>query len=159
MKTQRIPDTVEEPSVRAVALLTALSGVVVLSTGWFWLLPVLTLDFGLRVVLGPRFSPLASLGGRWVAPYVQWESRRIPFSPKRFAAGIGFAMLVAASLLWLVGGPLLSVAGLTGLLVVFALLEAATGFCAGCAVYNQLVRVGLLKHPECPDCRVSVEKG
>lgn len=159
MRTQKIPVTVDESSVRAVALLTALTGVLALSTGWYWLLPLLTLDFGIRVFFGPRYSPLAQLAGRWVVPLVQWESKRIPFPPKRFAAGIGFVMMASATGLWLAGSTPLFVAGLAGLLAVFALLEAAIVFCAGCVMYNQLVRIGLLKRPECPDCRVSVEKG
>jgi len=66
-------------------------------------------------------------------------------APKRFAQGIGLAVTSVASALAF-GGFLVAADALLGVLVVFATLEAALGFCAGCWLY------GLFARPECAEC-------
>ncbi len=77
--------------------------------------------------------------------------------PPRFANQIGFSVLTAASLGYILGVPLLG-AALGGLVAGLALLAASTGFCLGCWMYRvvaPLVGVHLLHlEPEaiCADC-------
>jgi hypothetical protein len=66
-------------------------------------------------------------------------------APHRFAQGVGAAFTIASSLvLFLVPGG--AVAGWTLDLIVFALslINFTVGFCAGCFVYYQLGRAGLM---------------
>ncbi len=65
-------------------------------------------------------------------------------APHRFAQGVGAVFLLASTLAFLVSGTL--VLGWTLDLLVFALaaLNLFVGFCAGCFVYFQLGRLGLL---------------
>ncbi|WP_461112938.1 DUF4395 family protein [Spirosoma jeollabukense] len=65
---------------------------------------------------------------------------RLPFkgtdqTPKRFAAGIG---LIFSITILLVHSPGINMFLLTSILIVFALLESFTSFCAGCYVYTFL---------------------
>ena len=42
--------------------------------------------------------------------------------------------------------------GLLAVLLVFALLESVVGFCAGCWVFAQLMKVGLVPEATCAAC-------
>jgi len=42
--------------------------------------------------------------------------------------------------------------GLLAVLLVFALLESVVGFCAGCFVFAQLMKVGLVPEETCAAC-------
>jgi len=46
---------------------------------------------------------------------------------------------------------------LVGVLAVFATLESVVGFCAGCFVFNHLMRWGLIPESVCRECLVSVQ--
>ena len=72
-------------------------------------------------------------------------SRRIAESPAphNFAQGFGGVVLVIASLLLLLA-PLLGLV-LALLVAVLALVNLAFGFCAGCQIYYQLGRRGIVR--------------
>jgi hypothetical protein len=65
-------------------------------------------------------------------------------APHRFAQGVGAILLLASALVLLLGQA--TVAGWTLTLLVFALsgVNLFVGFCAGCFVYYQLGRLGLM---------------
>jgi len=64
-------------------------------------------------------------------------------APHRFAQGVGAAFLIAASLAFGLGA---AVTGwvLASIVVVLAAVNLFFGFCAGCFMYFQLARVGLI---------------
>lgn len=64
-------------------------------------------------------------------------------APHRFAQGLGAAFLVA-SFAFLVGGVEVVGWGLSWLVIALAIVNLSVDFCAGCFVYLQLGRLGLL---------------
>lgn len=144
------PDPVNEKAARSVA-----AGVVVLSvvgaiTGWWVVLAVLVYGFVARVATGPRLSPLGQFATRVVAPRLG-APKLVPGPPKRFAQGIGVAFSGAALILDLLGAPAVSTVLLV-VLAVFATLESVLGFCAGCFVFAQLMRLGVIPEDTCEAC-------
>ncbi len=145
------PDVVNEKAARVVAGGVVVLGLVTLATGWYWLLVPLALGFLARVLTGPKLSPLGQLATRVVAPRLG-APRFVPGPPKRFAQSIGLAFSVAALLSVALGQPGLA-AVLLGVLVVFATLESVVGFCAGCWMFAQLMRLGVIPEDVCVACR------
>jgi hypothetical protein len=139
------PERLTESTVRLVA-----AGVCVgIGAGWAtnfgWVLPLLALDFALRVAAGPRLSPLTRIAVP-VTIALHLPKRSVAGAPKQFAAAIGFGVLASASALYLAGlpGAAWATAGVVALL---AGCEAALGVCLGCRVYEALFG--------CADCTVS----
>ncbi|KNX37585.1 DUF4395 domain-containing protein [Luteipulveratus halotolerans] len=145
------PNPVNEKAARTVAAVVAATGAVVLATGWLWLLVPLAYGFIARVLTGPRLSPLGALAMKVVAPRLG-EPRPSPGPPKRFAQGIGATLTTVAAVGGLAFGWTTLALVLTGVLVVFATLEAALGFCAGCYVFGHLMRLGVIPEETCAAC-------
>ena len=145
------PNPVNEKAARTVATCVAAFAVLILATGWQWLLPVMALGFLLRVLAGPRLSPFGLLATRVVAPRLG-EPVLVPGPPKRFAQAVGLGFTTAASVLGPVLGERALAAGLLSVLLVFAFLEAALNFCAGCWVFARLMRAGLVPADTCAAC-------
>lgn len=160
----------------------SLSLVAVLTGAW----PLLAL-LAAQLGIGLRF------GRRWCLPclfyfeFVQPRFGEGPIEdsrPPRFANYIGFFVLSAASVAYLVGLPVVG-AGLGLLVAALALLAAITGFCMGCWMYRvgarlrgvraqALDRVALeelgidasrpggqviaFTHPLCTDCRELIDR-
>jgi hypothetical protein len=117
-------------AVLAVALLTA-SGVLV---------AVQAAVFAVGAFAGLRYAPYGVLFRTVVAPRLGPVREREPEAPARFAqlVGVVFAVVGAAGLL--LGAPAVGFVA-TGLALVAALLNAATGFCLGCELYLTARRV------------------
>lgn len=147
----RFPKVVNEKAARVVAALVVVVAVLALATGWLWLSAVLAVGFALRVASGPRVDPFGWLATKVVAPRLG-EPVLVPGAPKRFAQAVGLALTAAATLALAVGAPAVTV-GLLAVLVVFALLESVVGFCAGCWVFGQLMRWGLVPEAVCLECQ------
>ncbi len=145
------PNPVNEKAARTVAAGVLVLAVVVLATGWQWLVPLMALGFLARVLTGPRLSPLGQLATRVVAPRLG-TPRLVPGPPKRFAQGVGLAVTATATLLGPVLGWHTAAAALLGVLAVFALLESALGFCAGCWAFGHLMRLGVIPEETCEAC-------
>ena len=145
------PNPVNEKAARVVAAAVAVLGVVVLATGWQWLLVVLAYGFWARVLTGPTLSPLGRFATAVAAPRLG-APRYVAGPPKRFAQGIGAGVTTIAA----VCGPALgwtTVAEvLTALLVVFATLESVFGFCVGCRIFGALMATGVIPDSICADC-------
>jgi Domain of unknown function (DUF4395) len=111
-------------AVLAVALLTA-SG---------WVVAAQAVVFAVGAFAGLRYAPYGVLFRRLIAPRLGPVREREPEAPPRFAqlVGLGFAVVGAAG--YLSGIPVLGAVA-TGLALVAALLNAATGFCLGCELY------------------------
>jgi len=144
------PAVVNEKAARAVAGLVVLVAAVALLTGWLWLSAVLAVGFALRVASGPRFDPFGQLATTVIAPRLG-EPVLVPGPPKRFAQAIGLVLTLVATGLLVAGLPVVTTA-LLGILLVFATLESAFGFCAGCYAFGLLMRAGLVPEETCAAC-------
>ncbi len=96
--------------------------------------------------LAPSISPFRLLYRSVVLPMNLLKPRIVEDdpAPHRFAQGVGAAFLIASSLLLYLTSA--TAAGWALDLIVFALagINLTVGFCAGCFVYYQLGRIGLL---------------
>lgn len=144
------PNPVNEKAARVVAGGVAALSLLTVLTGWHWLTVLLALGFLARVLTGPRLSPLGQLATKVVAPALG-EPRLVPGPPKRFAQAIGLALTSAAVVGWLLGATTVTTVLLVVLLV-FATLESALGFCAGCWVFGYLMRWGVVPEETCAAC-------
>ena len=145
------PNPVNDKAARTVATGVVALGVLTLATGWWWLLVPLALGFLGRVLAGPRLSPLGWLAMRVVGPRLGVPVLT-PGPPKRFAQAIGLAFSTTAAVLALVLDLHLAAAAVLGVLVLFATLEAALGFCAGCWAFGHLMRLGVVPEETCEAC-------
>ncbi len=144
------PAVVNEKAARVVAGGVALVTATALLTGWLWLSALLAVGFALRVAAGPRYSPLGQLATKVIAPRLG-SPKLVAGPPKRFAQSVGLVFTLAATGFLLAGLPTVTV-GLLAVLLVFALLESVVGFCAGCFVFAQLMKVGLVPEETCAAC-------
>lgn len=145
------PNPVNEKAARVVAGGVVVLTVLTLATQRWWLSAVLAAGFLARVLTGPRLSPLGQLATRVVAPRLG-PPTEVPGPPKRFAQAIGLTVTTAASIAWLGFGTAAVTAGLLILLLAFALLESVAGFCAGCWLFAQLMRAGVIPESTCTAC-------
>ena len=111
-------------AVLAVALLTA-SGVLV---------AVQAAVFAVGAFAGLRYAPYGVLFRRFVAPRLGPVREREPEPPARFAQLVGLLFALVGAAGFLLGAPVVGFVA-TGLALVAALLNAATGFCLGCELY------------------------
>lgn len=125
-------------------------------TGWWLLLALLALQLGIGLTFGRRYCMPCVAYFELIQPRLG-EGPLEDSRPPRFANQIGFSVLTAASVAYVLGFPLLG-AALGGLVAALALLAASTGFCLGCWIYRlaaPLLGVHLLHlEPEaiCADC-------
>lgn len=145
------PNPVNEKAARTVAAGVVLTSALVLVSGWWWLLVPLALGFIGRVLAGPRLSPLGWLAMRVIGPRLG-APRLSPGPPKRFAQGIGATFSTVAAVLALGFGLHLAAGIVLGVLLLFATLEAALGFCAGCWAFGHLMRLGIVPEDTCEAC-------
>lgn len=146
------PDPVNEVSARLVAAGVVVMCAVVLAADQTWLIGVIAYGFVARVATGPTLSPLGRLVTDVVTPRLPLRPRLTPGPPKRFAQGIGATLSVAAAILHFGVGATVAAKVLIGLIVVAASLEAFAGFCLGCAIFAQLMRLGVIPERVCEAC-------
>jgi hypothetical protein len=149
-KVFEFPNPVNEYAARITAGLVVVLAAVTLLTGWGWGLAVIAAGFWLRVLFGPRISPLALLSVKVLAPRLG-RAKLVPGPPKRFAQSMGAAMSTAAALL-LAAGLAPAAWILLAVLVLAASLEAFAGFCLGCVIFGFLQRRGLIPAEICEAC-------
>lgn len=149
-RISRFPNIVDDVSVRLIAGVVLLLGVVALAAHQWWLYAVLAVDFVLRAGWGPSASPLARVVKR-VRPHVHVAAQYTAGPPKRFAAAVGAVLTTAATVLWLTGATL-PVVVIGAVMVIFPALEALAGICVGCLVFGWLMRGGIIPESVCLDC-------
>lgn len=129
--------SVDEYQVRAHAFLVTLAAAGFVWSGSGWLLALLLYDFAVRVLLTPKGSLLYQ-ASRGITALLPLAAKPVDAGPKRFAAKIGLAFVIAGMVCFAAG-----YAGgsfwLMGLMALFAALEAACGFCVGCRIYTMLL--------------------
>lgn len=152
MSAFRFPRTVDDVTVRVIAAEVLAISVLALVTGQAWLLALLAVDFTVRAAPGPVLSPLARLAAVAVRPRIPAAPRPTPGPPKRFAAAIGAVLTVAATLAFYAAGWPTVTWVITGVMVVFPLLESAFGVCVGCIAFSVLMRLHVIPRSVCEEC-------
>jgi hypothetical protein len=107
---------------------------VALLTGSGWLVAAQAVVFAVGAFAGLRYAPYGALFRVLVAPRLGPVREREPEAPPRFAQLVGFGFAVVGAAGYLLGAPVVGAVA-TGLALVAALLNAATGFCLGCELY------------------------
>lgn len=149
-KVFAFPNPVNEYAARITAGLVVALSVLTLLTGFGWGVAVIAAGFWLRLLFGPRISPLALLSVKVLTPRLG-KTRLVPGPPKRFAQGIGAVISTAAAIL-LAAGLAPAAWILLAVLIVAASLESFAGFCLGCAIFGILQRRGLIPDDVCEAC-------
>jgi hypothetical protein len=119
---------------RFAAWVTSVVLAVALVLGSGWLVAAQAVVFAIGAVAGLRYAPYGVLFRVLVAPRLGPVREREPEAPPRFAQAVGLLFAVVGAAGYLLGAPLLGAVA-TGLALVAALLNAATGFCLGCELY------------------------
>ena len=119
---------------RFAAWVTTVVLAVVLLAGSGWLLAAQAVVFAVGAFAGLRYAPYGVLFRVLVAPRLGPVREREPEAPARFAQLVGLVFAVVGAAGYLSGAPLVGAVA-TGLALVAALLNAATGFCLGCELY------------------------
>lgn len=151
-KTFTFPNPVNEVAARTVAAGVVLLSLMIFALGLHWLVFVLLYGFIARVAAGPRFSPLGQLATRIVAPHIGVAPKMVAGPPKRFAQGIGLVFSVAATLSFFVVGSAFAGDIIVSILALFAFMESALGFCAGCKMFAVGMKLGLVPEEVCLEC-------
>jgi uncharacterized RDD family membrane protein YckC len=146
------PNPVNEHAARLVAGGVVLLCLATLTLAQPLLLLPLAFGFVARVAAGPRFSPLARLVTEVIVPALGRPPRYVPGPPKRFAQGIGATLSVAAAVLHFGAGATGAAYALVGAIAVAATLESVFAFCLGCAIFNRLMRMGVIPESVCQEC-------
>ena len=148
------PNPVNELAARLVAGMVVLLATTFVITGYIPLLWILTYGFAARVLSGPRFSPMGLIATKFLVPNLKLNTNFTPGPPKRFAQTIGLSFCVLATCLSLASGEVGLSRFVISILIVFASLEALLGFCAGCYVFNILIRIGIVPKSVCDQCNI-----
>ena len=145
------PNPVNETSARIVASGAVALGLAFATTGNGWILAALTYGFVARVLTGPTLSPLGRLATQVITPRLDLDHKFVPGPPKRFAQGVGAAMSIVASVLYMQDAVVAARVVIAGL-VCAAFLEAAFAFCLGCKMFSMLMRLGVIPAAVCEEC-------
>jgi hypothetical protein len=119
---------------RFAAWVTSVVLAVALLTGSGVLVAVQAVVFAAGALAGLRYAPYGVLYRSLVASRLGPVPEREPEAPVRFAQLVGLVFAVVGAVGYLLGAPTLGAVA-TGLALVAALLNAATGFCLGCEMY------------------------
>ena len=104
---------------------------------------ILVIDFFLRAFSFGKYSPLHIWSGL-VIKKLKMGNKPIDQAPKRFAAGIGFALSLLAVILYIFQfSQTLFILAI--IFAAFAMLESFFSFCAGCYVYSFLLKAKIIK--------------
>ena len=125
---------------RFAAWITTVVLAVALLTGSGWLVAAQAVVFAIGAFAGLRYAPYGVLFRVLVAPRLGPVREREPEAPPRFAQLVGLLFAVVGAAGYLLGSPVTGAVA-TGLALVAALLNAATGFCLGCELYLTARRV------------------
>lgn len=132
-------DVIDARAPRFNQAAVGLGALIALLTGWWPILAVLAVQLGVGLRFGRRYCLPCVAYFKFVQPRLG-EGPIEDARPPRFANQVGFAVLSASTLAYLIGLAWLgSILG--ALVAVLALLAAATGFCAGCQVYRVAARL------------------
>ena len=149
-KVFAFPNPVNEYAARVTAGLVVVLSLVTAAAGSGWGLAAIAAGFWLRVLFGPRISPLALLSVKVITPRLG-RVKLVPGPPKRFAQGMG-AVVSTAALALFAAGAVPAAWTMLAILIVAASLEAFAAFCLGCVIFGFLQRRGLIPQEVCEAC-------
>ena len=115
------------------------------------IISLLTYGFIARVASGPKISPLALIVTKIIVPNLKIQEKLVAGPPKRFAQGIGL-FVSGLSLIFFILGLKEIVMFLLVVLILFTFLESFLGFCAGCKIFDILIKFGLIPQKICEAC-------
>ncbi|RKD91898.1 DUF4395 domain-containing protein [Mangrovibacterium diazotrophicum] len=133
ISTERINEQVP----RVTSLLVVVLVIIGFSLQSLLVFAFLAADFAIRAFTKMRFSALSCVA-YWITLALKLPAKQIDKAPKIFAARMGFLMVAILSVLFASDMQTASKI-VAGILVVFASLEFAIAFCAGCTIYTFLV--------------------
>lgn len=108
--------------------------------GWWPVAPVFAVVLGLGVAFGPRWNPVLLAYRHLLAPRLGPPAELEDPRPPRFAAAIGVAFLLAATVSFVLGASALGWV-LSLIVAALAALAATTGLCIGCEMYLAIARI------------------
>jgi hypothetical protein len=128
------------------AAITTVVLIVVLATGWGWLLAAQAVVFAASAFSDLRLSPYGLIYRRFVRPRLAPPTELENPAPPVFAqfVGLGFALVGAVG--YFAGWDVLGIAA-TALALAAAFLNAAFDYCLGCEFYLLLHRAAPRRHP------------
>jgi len=133
ISTERINEQVP----RVTSLLVVILVIIGFSLQSLLVFAFLLADFAIRAFTKMRFSMLSCVA-YWITVALKLPAKKIDKAPKIFAARMGFLMVTVFSALFAFDLQTASKI-VAGILVVFASLEFAIAFCAGCTIYTVFV--------------------
>ena len=145
------PNPVNEISARIVAGMVAILTLATLLTEHQFVAGFLLYGFIARVATGPTLSPIGLIATRAIVPALGNPTKLVAGPPKRFAQTIGLVFSSTAFVMLLMDFILVFQITLI-VLVIFALLESVVGFCAGCFVFNYLMKWKIIPQSICESC-------
>lgn len=107
-----------------------------LLTGNPVLVVVVAIDYAIRAIWQPKYSPIRFLAMR-IANNLYVPEKLIDQAPKLFASRVGFLFAITSTLLFAFSGPASLL--VAGVLLVFTTLDSVLDFCVGCLVYTVVV--------------------
>ena len=134
------PAVVDVRGPRFAAWVTSAVLAAALLTANGWVVAAQAVVFAVGAFAGLRYAPYGAIFRRLVAPRLGPVREREPEAPPRFAQLVGLVFAAVGATGYLVGVPVVGAVA-TGLALVAALLNAATGFCLGCELYLTVRRV------------------
>ena len=147
------PNPVNEFSARFVAGMVSILTIATILTENQFVAGFLLYGFLARVATGPTLSPIGLLATRVIVPALGNPTKLVAGPPKRFAQTIGLVFSATAFIMLMLDFVLIFQITLS-ILVIFALLESLAGFCAGCFVFNYLMKWKIIPQSVCESCFV-----
>ena len=114
-----------------------------LFTGNFWFLPVIIIDFSLRLMLNGKMNPIIWFNS-FLIDIINIPALMINAGPKIFAARIGLTLAVFG-LIFAVFGFSMGAQITVGILGFFSFLEFSLGICVACKIYPYALYLNNLK--------------
>lgn len=125
---------VDPRAVRFGAALTAVVLVVVLVTGWWPLLAVQSVVFGIGAFVGMPYSPYVAVYRGGAVFRMGPPAERVDARPPQFAQGLGLVFALVGVFGYAFGQTSVGVAA-TSVALFAAFLKAAFDVCLGCEIY------------------------
>lgn len=107
-----------------------------LLTGIPYFVFIVAIDYGIRAIWKPKYSPL-----RWIAlrsvTAIKLPEKFTDQAPKLFASRVGFLFAFASAIFVPLSMPISII--IAGILLVFTILDSVFDFCVGCITYAYIV--------------------
>lgn len=105
-------------------------------TGWFLLIAIVAIDYGIRATWNPHYSPIRWIAAKTLATMGR-KGEMKDQAPKLFASRVGFLFALTSMLLFSIT-PAASI-GVGAVLLVFTIMDSVFDFCVGCITYTYIV--------------------